>query len=161
MRVSRRTVLMAAGAACFGDWAASEAGGQSAPENVLWYRRPAREWLEALPVGNGRLAAMVFGGIQQERLQLNEGTLWAGGPHDYTHPDAAAALPEIRRLVFAGEWQKAQDLVSQRFMSVPLRQMPYQTVGTLVLEMTGVREATDSPDYRRELDIGSAIVSCE
>lgn len=138
------------------------AGGKShaGSADLLWYRRPAREWLEALPVGNGRLAAMVFGGALQERLQLNEGTLWAGGPHDYSHPDAAAALPEIRRLIFAGEWRKAQDLVSQRFMSVPLRQMPYQTVGTLVLKMAGLGSETELQDYRRELDLDSAITSC-
>lgn len=164
MRISRRAALVAAGAAIAegapGGWAASEGGSQRASEDLLWYRRPAREWLEALPVGNGRLAAMVFGGVRQERLQLNEGTLWAGGPHDYTHPDAAAALPEIRRLIFAGEWRKAQDLVSQRFMSVPLGQMPYQAVGALVLEMTGFEPTADFQDYKRELDLDSAIASC-
>ncbi|HTE20203.1 MAG TPA: glycoside hydrolase N-terminal domain-containing protein [Armatimonadota bacterium] len=111
MRISRRTALLAAGAAIAqgapGDGAVSGASSEGVPEHVLWYRRPAGRWLEALPVGNGRLAAMVFGGVQQERLQLNEGTLWAGGPHDYSHPDAAAALPEIRRLVFAGEWRRS------------------------------------------------------
>jgi len=160
MRISRRTALAAAGAVLAqrgpGDWeaAAAEANEEG---HVLWYRRPARQWLEALPVGNGRLGAMVFGGVPQERLQLNEGTLWAGGPHDYTHPDAAAALPEIRRLVFAGEWRKAQELVSQRFMSQPLGQMPYQTLGSLVLKMTGPEEFQD---YRRELDLDSAVASC-
>src|SRR5262249_40134274 len=142
MRISRRTVLMAAGAATLGGWDASEARGQRVPGDVLWYPRPAQEWLGALPGGNGRLAAVVFGGVRQERLQLNEGTLWAGGPHDYTPPDAAAALPEIRRLVFAGEWRKAQELVSQKFMSRPLRQMPYQTVGSLVLEFDGIDTPT-------------------
>lgn len=151
---------MAGGAATLAGWDASEAKSQGVLENRLWYPRPAREWLEALPVGNGRLAAMVFGGVEQERLQLNEGTVWAGGPHDYTHPDAAAALPEIRRLLFAGEWAKAQELVSRRFMSVPLRQMPYQTVGTLLLKGMTAADTTDYQDYRRELDIESAIASC-
>ena len=151
---------MAASTATFGGWDAQELKSQGISRNALWYPRPAREWLEALPVGNGRLAAMVYGGVQQERLQLNEGTVWAGGPHDYTHPDAAAALPEIRRLVFAGEWAKAQDLVSQRFMSLPLRQMPYQTVGTLVLKWMPSGNPADYQDYRRELDIDSAIASC-
>src|SRR5690349_17347011 len=98
MRISRRTALIAAGAAiapgASGGWAAPEDETEGPKENRLWYRRPARQWLEALPIGNGRLAAMVFGGVPEERLQLNEGTLWAGGPHDYTHPDAADALPE-------------------------------------------------------------------
>ncbi len=158
MRISRRTALLAAGAATLTDWAASEAASEDAQEHVLWYRGPARQWLEALPVGNGRAAAMVFGGVQQERLQLNEGTLWAGGPHDSSNPGAAAALPEIRRLVFAGEWRKAQDLVSQRFMSRPLRQMPYQTLGSLVLTMDGV--PAEFTDYRRDLDLDSAVASC-
>ena len=68
----------------------------------LWYRRPATRWVEALPLGNGRLGAMVWGGIEHERLQLNEDTLYAGGPYDANNPDALAALPEVRRLIFAG-----------------------------------------------------------
>ena len=63
---------------------------------VLWYRQPAKQWVEALPVGNGRLGAMVFGGINNERIQLNEDTLWAGGPYDPTNPEALKALPEAR-----------------------------------------------------------------
>jgi alpha-L-fucosidase 2 len=157
MRMSRRSALLAAGAAACVEWPATAAEAKPEAEHRLWYRQPAREWLEALPVGNGRLGAMVFGGVPRERLQLNEGTLWAGGPHDYTPPDAAAALPEIRRLIFAGEWRKAQDLVAQRFMSRPLRQMPYQTLGSLFLEGLGVAEVQE---YRRELDLDSAVVSC-
>ena len=69
-----------------------------APElNRLWYDKPAAKWEEALPVGNGRLGAMVFGGLATERLQLNEGTLWAGGPYDPVNPEARAARPEARR----------------------------------------------------------------
>ena len=74
----------------------------SADDLTLWYRQPAQAWTEALPVGNGRLGAMVFGGVGRERLQLNEDTLWAGGPYDAVNPNALAALPEVRRLVFAG-----------------------------------------------------------
>lgn len=123
-------------------------------DTVLWYREPARQWLEALPLGNGRLGAMIFGGTDQEKLQLNEGTLWAGGPHDYTNPEALAALPEIRRLTIADEWKQAQDLANAKFMSRPLGQLPYQTVGNLTLDFGGTNEATD---YRRELDLDSAI----
>ena len=72
---------------------------------LLWYKRPAQKWVEALPVGNGRLGAMVFGGVPQERLQLNEDTLYAGGPYDPNNPNALAALPEARRLIFAGEYR--------------------------------------------------------
>lgn len=68
----------------------------------LWYRRPATEWVEALALGNGRLGAMVFGGIANERIQLNEDTLWAGGPYDPANTDARAALPLVRRLIFDG-----------------------------------------------------------
>src|SRR5580765_2205186 len=66
---------------------------------TLWYRQPAKSWVEALPLGNGRLGAMVFGGVTNERLQLNEDTLWAGGPYDPVNPDAKDALPEVRRLL--------------------------------------------------------------
>src|SRR6478735_1267105 len=78
----------------------------------LWYREPATNWNEALPVGNGRLSAMVFGGVQQERLQLNEGTLWAGGPYDPVNPEAKAALPEVRQLVNDGKYRDAAQLIS-------------------------------------------------
>ena len=102
----------------------------------LWYTKPAAAWLEALPIGNGRISAMVFGGTDRERLQLNEGTLWAGGPHDYTSPEGLAALPEIRRLVFAEKWSEAQRLVDSKFMGRPAGQSPYQTVGDLILNFT-------------------------
>ena len=122
----------------------------------LWYERPAAEWIEALPVGNGRLGAMVFGGINLERLQLNEDTLWAGGPYNPANPDAKAALPEIRRLLEAGRYAEAQALVSESFMSVPLRQMPYQTIGDLLISMPASETAFD---YERELDLETAITT--
>src|SRR5689334_3341317 len=99
----------------------------------LWYERPAAQWVEALPIGNGRLGAMVFGGVEMERLQLNEDTLWAGGPYNPANPDAREALPEIRRLLAAGDARAARDLVAAKFMSKPIRQMPYQTVGDLIV----------------------------
>src|SRR5579859_7019015 len=99
----------------------------------LWYRQPARQWVEALPVGNGRLGAMIFGGVSEERLQLNEDTLWAGGPYDPVNPDAASALPEARRLIFEGKYKQADRLIGERIMARPLRQMPYETVGDLLL----------------------------
>jgi alpha-L-fucosidase 2 len=121
---------------------------------TLWYERPAAQWVEALPVGNGRLGAMVYGGIEHERLQLNEDTLWAGGPYDPANPEARAALPEIRRLLAAGEHQAAQDLVQARFMARPIRQMSYQTVGELLITMAGGDAVTN---YRRELDLDTAV----
>ena len=89
-------------------------GVQSAVPNtdppVLWYREPATVWTEALPIGNGVLGAMVFGGIANDRLQLNEGTLWAGGPYDPVNPEANTALPEVRTLVFEGRIKEAEEL---------------------------------------------------
>jgi len=121
---------------------------------VLHYTRPAAEWVEALPVGNGRLGAMVFGGIHQERIQLNEDTLWAGGPYDPANPDALAALPEVRRLIAAGDYAAAQALTQQKLMARPLRQMPYQTVGDLMLTFAGADAAVN---YRRELNLNTAV----
>ena len=80
-------ILSTASAWAGGVDSASDLSAPSAPL-VVWYRKPAGAWTEALPVGNGRIAAMVFGGVNQERLQLNEGTLWAGGPYDPNNPDA-------------------------------------------------------------------------
>ena len=137
--------------------APSLAQAESEPPS-LWYRQPAAQWVEALPVGNGRLGAMVFGGIEQERIQLNEDTLWAGGPYNPANPEAREALPEIRRLLAAGEHGAAQDLVNQKFMSRPLRQAPYQTIGDVLLTLAGGDAAHD---YRRELDLDTAIARTE
>jgi alpha-L-fucosidase 2 len=122
---------------------------------VLWYERPAREWVEALPVGNGRLGAMVFGGLGAERLQLNEDTLYGGGPYDPTNAAALAALPEARRLIFAGQYKAANDLIGRQMMARPIKQMPYQPVGDLHLEFPGHDDAPTG--YRRALDLDTAI----
>ena len=123
---------------------------------LLWYENPATHWVEALPVGNGRLGAMVFGGTDVERVQLNEDTLHAGGPYDASNPDALAALPEARRLIFAGRFREANDLIGARMMAHPIRQMPYQTLGDLHLGFPGHEACSD---YRRELDLETAIAS--
>jgi len=120
----------------------------------LWYDMPAANWTDALPLGNGRLGAMLFGGISEERVALNELTLWAGQPHDYDNPQALAALPEIRRLVFAGKWLEAQTLCDEKFMGKPIKQMPYQTLGDLRLLFPEHEAATE---YRRELDLETAV----
>jgi alpha-L-fucosidase 2 len=130
----------------------------AADDLTLHYTRPAAEWVEALPVGNGRLGAMVFGGIHQERLQLNEDTLWAGGPYDPANPDALAALPEVRRLIAAGDYAAAQALAQQKLMAKPIRQMPYQTVGDLLLTFGGGDAAVG---YRRELNLDTAVARTE
>src|SRR5260370_25634398 len=98
---------------------------------TLWYRRPASLWVEALPVGNGRLGAMVFGGIAQERIQFNEQTVWTGEPHDYAHHGAYQSLGKLRELLFAGRQKEAEDLATKEFMSEPLHQQAYQAFGDL------------------------------
>jgi len=131
-------------------------GEAQAPEEPLslWYRRPAKVWTEALAIGSGRLGAMVFGGINRERLQLNEDTLWGGGPYDPNNPEALAALPEARRLVFEGKYREADQLVNQKMIAKPRGQMPYQTVGDLLLSFP---EVTSVADYRRDLNLDTAI----
>ncbi|HEX8888661.1 MAG TPA: glycoside hydrolase N-terminal domain-containing protein [Pyrinomonadaceae bacterium] len=122
----------------------------------LWYTRPAEKWVEALAIGNGRLGAMVFGGITRERLQLNEDTLWAGGPYDPDNPDSLAALPEVRRLIFAGKYAEAHQLIADKMMAKPIKQMQYQPVGDLLLTFPEVKAVEN---YRRDLNLDSAITS--
>ena len=129
--------------------APSPAGGLT-----LWYRQPATQWVEALPVGNGRIGAMVSGGVETEEFQLNEDTLWSGGPYDPVNPDGRAALPEIRRLIAAGDLAAAQRLADEKFLSRPLTQAAYQPVGSLLITMGGTESALN---YRRELDLAAAI----
>jgi alpha-L-fucosidase 2 len=123
---------------------------------VLWYRQPAKQWVEALPVGNGRLGAMVFGSINSERIQLNEDTLWAGGPYDPTNPEALQALPEARRLIFAGKYADAHKLIGEKMMAKPIVQMQYQSLGDLLLAFPNIEEVVN---YRRQLNLDTAIVS--
>src|SRR5688572_1036982 len=92
----------------------------------LWYAQPAQKWTEALPIGNGHMGAMVFGGTANERIQFNEDTLWGGKPHDYVREGALEKLPEIRRLVFEGEPGEAGKLAREKAISDPVRQLPYQ-----------------------------------
>src|SRR5579872_1340974 len=101
---------------------------------TLFYTNAATKWTEALPIGNGRLGAMVFGGAGREHLQLNEATLWAGGPYDPNNTNALAALPEARKLVFDGKYDEAFQVISSNMMAVPLREMPYETLGDLYLD---------------------------
>jgi alpha-L-fucosidase 2 len=98
---------------------------------LLWYDKPAQEWTDALPIGNGRLGAMIFGGPAIEQLQLNEDTIYGGAPYDPNNPHALAALPEARRLIFEGKYKEAHDLVGAKMMAQPIKQMPYQPVGDL------------------------------
>ncbi len=101
---------------------------------------------------------MVFGGLEEERLQLNEDTLWSGGPYDPVNPQARAALPEVRRLIEQGQFGRAQALADERVMATPLSQMSYQVLGNLALAMKDMGDV-DPGSYRRELDIDAAIAS--
>jgi len=120
---------------------------------VLWYKQPAAKWTDALPVGNGRLGAMVFGGVSEERVQLNEDTLWSGvGPSEWNNPDARQHLPEVRRLVLDAKDYIAADNECKK-MQGPYNQS-YQPLGNLRLTMAHVGEPTE---YRRELDLDTAV----
>ncbi|MGB7844845.1 MAG: glycoside hydrolase family 95 protein [Candidatus Acidiferrum sp.] len=129
--------------------AASEA---SDSDLKLTYDKPAAKWTEALPLGNGRIGAMEFGGTEDEHLQLNESTLWGGSPHNYTNPEAHAHLEEIRQLIFAGKVDEAERL-SASLMGQPELLMPYQPFCDLRLHFAGHDQATE---YRRELHLDSA-----
>ena len=124
----------------------------------LWYCQPAREWTEALPVGNGRIGAMVFGGTGLEHLQLNEDTLWTGGPYNPVNPSAREALPQIRRLIEQGHFTQAQTLADARLMARPLSQMAYQTFGDLTIAMPHLGPI-EQGSYLRELDLDAALAA--
>jgi alpha-L-fucosidase 2 len=154
--VAGTLALQLAGSGSRADFAGEFTGEAPPPEEPLslWYRRPARQWVEALAIGNGRLGGMVFGGVDRERIQLNEDTLWGGGPYDPNNPEALAALPEARRLVFEGKYREADRLIGAKMMAKPLGQMPYQPVGDLLLAFP---EVTQVANYRRDLNLDTAI----
>ncbi len=156
MHLNRRHALLGGSATAIlaGEALATPLPPAPAGDLKLWYRQPAKEWVEALPVGSGRLGGMVFGGVAKERIQLNENTLWGGGPYDPVNPEAARALPQIRRLIEAGDYAAATDLANAKFMATPLRQQPYNTLGELVLTFPGLPETADA--YLRDLDLDAA-----
>src|SRR5687767_14354960 len=134
----------------------AQARARGQPGQRLWYRQPAARWEEALPLGNGRLGCMVFGRVAQERLQLNEDTLWAGAPYNPDSPEALEALPELRRLIADGLYEQAAELASAKFMARPLIQMPYGTLGDLLLDFP---DAAPPTAYERSLDLETAIAT--
>jgi alpha-L-fucosidase 2 len=121
----------------------------------LWYRQPASEWNEALPIGNGRLAAMVFGGVENERIQLNEETIWAGEKRDRNNPEGARNLAEVRRLLSAGKLKEAEALADKTMIATTRRMPQYQPLGDLLIKFSGQERPTD---YLRELDLDAGIV---
>ncbi|HUX58574.1 MAG TPA: glycoside hydrolase family 95 protein [Bacteroidales bacterium] len=128
--------------------------GKKDPNLLLYYNKPADKWTEALPVGNGRLGAMVFGGVEREQIQFNEETLWTGAPHDYSHKGASDYLDDIRQLLFVGKQKEAEQLAMKEFMSMPLKQTEYQPFGDLYIDFPGHEKYSN---YHRELDISDAV----
>ena len=125
----------------------------SSPDMVLWYRQPATNWLQAMPLGNGMIGAMVFGGVPQERIALNESSFWSGRPHDYDDTNAFQYFPKIRDLVFADNFQEAEKMANNHFWGIPKAQEAYQPIGDLMLSFA----STNFTDYRRELDMETGI----
>jgi alpha-L-fucosidase 2 len=139
-------------AICFGI-VSFAATGQSNSDLKLWYDKPAAIWNEALPLGNGRLGAMVFGDPAVERLQLNEETIWAGSPNSNAHSKSIKALPIVRQLIFDGKFDEAQELATQDIMSQTNDGMPYQTFGSVYISFPGHQKYSN---YYRDLDISNA-----
>jgi alpha-L-fucosidase 2 len=126
------------------------------PETLLWYCKPARRWEEALPVGNGRLGGMVFGGVAAEQIQLNEDTIWYGSPVDRLNPAAYSNLDKVRELLFAGRLADAIHLARVALNATPQNLRPYQPLGILRLWLRSHKGEVQ--EYRRELDLATGIV---
>ncbi|MFM7194746.1 MAG: glycoside hydrolase N-terminal domain-containing protein, partial [Bacteroidota bacterium] len=124
------------------------------PANLQWYTRPAEKWEDALPVGNGRLGAMVYGRVEEEIIQLNEETYWSGGPYSSVVKGGHEKLKEIQQLVASGQMMKAHNLFGRHLMGYPVEQMKYQSLANLVLQFKG--EST-STEYKRWLDLRSGV----
>ncbi|WP_276253105.1 glycoside hydrolase family 95 protein [Halomontanus rarus] len=124
---------------------------------TVWYRNPAEEWIEALPLGNGRIGAMVFGEPNDERIQINEETLWAGSELDRINPTARETVEEARELLLDGEHEAAESIIEEHLVGDPMRIRPYQSLADLSIRHT------DSPvgDYRRSLDLTTGIARVE
>ena len=162
-RISRRNFL--GGTVSLAAALATKAPGASAPapveprDYILHFAQPAATWPDALPVGNGRLGAMVFGNPSLERIQLNEESIWDGEIRDRNNPRAGEAVPRIRELLFAGKVAEAEALALSDMMSIPRRMPCYQTLGDLHLDFTasGLTPDTKVDDYRLELNLDTAI----
>ena len=122
----------------------------------LWYDKPATDWNEALPLGNGRLGAMVFGSPAVEHLQLNEETIWAGSPNNNAHPLEPGLLDTVRKLIFEGKYVEAENLATKKIMSQTNHGMPYQLMGDVFISFPGHNNYTD---YYRDLDISNATAT--
>jgi alpha-L-fucosidase 2 len=128
------------------------------PSTLMWYSKPAEEWEKALPVGNGRLGAMVFGGIKEERIQLNEDTYWSGGPYSTVVKGGYKVLPKIQKLIFEGKPIEAHKLFGRHLMGYPVEQQKYQSLANLHLFFN---EDQESENYKRWLDLSEGITGVE
>lgn len=131
--------------------------GQNSPSGMkIWFNQPAATWNDALPVGNGRLGAMVFGGVEKERLELNEESVWTGEPRWDANPDALKNLPKVRQLLFEGKYKEAEALAQKGILGNKPRTpvATYQALGDIYLDFGPQRGLTN---YRRELDIEEAV----
>ena len=133
-------------------------GTEAASSPSLWFKQPARLWEEALPIGNGRLGGMVYGGVDHEKVQLNEDTFWTGSPYTPANKDTFSKLPELRRLILEGKEAEAQEKAEQWAMGTPMKQCSYQPIGELQLLFPSL-DATAVTDYKRSLDLNTAIAS--
>lgn len=125
--------------------------------STLWYTKPAAEWEEALPLGNGRLGAMITGNLREERIQVNEETIWYGGWEDRLNPDARESLPKLRELVRQGRISEAERLIRLAFISGPDGQRGYQTLGDIEMKYLNDPSQEECTAYRRELDLDRAV----
>ncbi len=126
----------------------------------LWYTSPAAQWSEALPIGNGRLAAMVFGGVDTEHLQLNEETIYAGQRMNRVNPEARANVPVVRKLLLEGKVIEAQALAEKALLAIPRRQPPYEPLGDLTITFDNA-DSSPASHYRRSLHLDDGVLAIE
>ena len=127
----------------------------NAQQHKLWYSKPASHWLEALPIGNSHLGAMVYGGTDTEQIQLNEETFWSGSPHENNNPSAKVAIKEVRKLIFAGQEEQADSIIGRTFFKGPHGQK-FLPLGDLSLKFN-YQSNSEPTNYRRELNLGDAL----
>ncbi|MBQ2036646.1 MAG: glycoside hydrolase family 95 protein, partial [Alistipes sp.] len=145
----KRTLLLI----CFALLSLAGSAKTTPHNNTLWYNQPAKVWEEALPIGNGRLGAMVFGNPFHETIQLNEESLWSGAPINSNNPAAREHLDKIRELVLDHNYVEANNLVARYMVGTPPRVRSYQTFGNLLLDY----QLKDTTAYRRSLDLSQGI----
>ena len=125
---------------------------------TLWYKQPAKVWDEALPVGNGRLGAMVFGNPLEERIQINEESIWAGCPVNNNNPGSLAHLPEVQKALFESRFKDAWQLANDNMLGTPPRIRSYQPLGDLLIKYGW---KTEPEHYKRSLDLKTGIAATE